>query len=608
MVVATSRELLGVIGEVAWAVPSLSLPPAGATRPDELVASDAASMFCARARAARPGFVLSAANAKAVAEICSRLDGIPLALELACARLRLLSAEQVASRLDDAFRLLTGGARTALARHQTLRATMDWSYELLTPAEQATLRGLAVFPGGFDLEAAETVVGDVEREAPDGGSDVVDILAHLVDKSLMRVESEGAEVRYRLLETVRQYGGEKLAQADETDETRRRHRDFYLARGERWRPWEQGGVPIDGADDDSFRAALEWSLAANDADPSLRLAAALWLYWLYSGHELEGCAWLERCLATPPQPHTAARAVSLIGLANLSLISGHRDTGQAQELFDEALSLAVGLGDREAESVAQRFLAVAALAQGDADRAKRLADEALKVAEASDLFLGAGWCHNTLGWVAMARGDAPDARAHFERAVDVGCQKEDAALTCHATAALAPLVAFSGEVELSGTLADQSVDAARRLRLPQLLVMTLVRSAEAVILADGGERAEAALAEALRLLGDLGARRWVADTLEMTALAREARGHPASAAHLLGACDALRQALSESPGEHRFISSKVRACRRRVAETLGAQTYDEQRTQGQRFAVPEAISYALSELGQSAGHAPAPAP
>jgi tetratricopeptide (TPR) repeat protein len=352
-------------------------------------------------------------------------------------------------------------------------------------------------------------VGSVEGETPaEGGCDVLDLLAHLVDKSLVRVESEGARVRYRLLETVRQYAGEKLARAGETGDTRRRHRDFYLARGERWHPWGDGGVPIDGTDDDSFRVALEWSLAADDADASLRLAAALWFYWLYSGYELEGCAWLERCLATPPQPHIPARAASLIGLANLSLISGHRDIQQAKGLFDEALSLAVELDDREAESVAQRFLAVAALEHGDANRAKELAGEALTVSEASGLFLGAGYCPHTLGWVAMARGDAQEARGHFERAVEIGRQHEEAgeaALTCHALAALAPLVAYSGEVELADALADQSVEAARRLRLRQLLVMTLVRSAEAAILTGGGERAEAALSEALRLLGDLGA-------------------------------------------------------------------------------------------------------
>jgi hypothetical protein len=166
-------------------------------------------------------------------------------------------------------------------------------------------------------------------------------------------------------------------------------------------------------------------------------------------------------------------------------------------------------------------------------------------------------------------------------------------------------VAFSGEVELAGVLADESVEGARRLRHHQLLVMTLVRSAEAAILAGGGERAESALAEALRLLGHLGAKRWVADTLEMTALAREARGDPASSARLFGACDALRRALGESPGEHRFISSQVRACRHRVAEALGAEAHEEQRTHGQHCSVPEAISYALSEL--SPGSRPEPA-
>ncbi|MGH9003827.1 MAG: ATP-binding protein, partial [Acidimicrobiia bacterium] len=183
-VLATSREVLGLTGEVPWALPGLTLPPADAGNPEDLAGSDAVALFCARAASARPGFGLTPANADAVALICRRLDGIPLALELAATRIRVLGAHQVAERLDDRFRLLSAGGRTAVSRHQTLRATMDWSYHLLPPAEQALLRRLSVFPQSFDLEAVEGVAADL---APEAGSDVLDLLARLVDKSLVVV-------------------------------------------------------------------------------------------------------------------------------------------------------------------------------------------------------------------------------------------------------------------------------------------------------------------------------------------------------------------------------------------------------------------------------------
>ena len=232
-VLATSRELLGLAGETAWRVPSLGLPdPDAAPDPARLAQAEAVRLFVERARAGRPAFALTAANAPAVAEVCRRLDGIPLALELAAARVRVLTPEQLAARLGDRFRLLTGGGRTALRRQQTLQATVDWSHDLLAEPERALFRRLAVFPGGaaggFPLEAAEAVgAGDPgDPVAPDA---VLDLLTGLVDKSLVLADAGGAEERYRLLETLRQYAGERLLQAGEAAAVRDRHRDWCLA-------------------------------------------------------------------------------------------------------------------------------------------------------------------------------------------------------------------------------------------------------------------------------------------------------------------------------------------------------------------------------------------
>jgi predicted ATPase/class 3 adenylate cyclase len=230
-VVATSRERLGVPGETVWTVPPLSLPSPAATV-EELTGSDAVTFFCERARAAQPTFALDTTNAATVARICRRLDGIPLALELAAARIQVLSPTQLASRLDDRFRLLTGRERIAVPHQQTLRATIDWSYQLLSPREQRALARLAVFPDTFDLEAAEAVISGGGGVAPE---DSVDVLCRLVDKSLVVIHSEGTTPRYRLLQTIRQYGIEKLAETDEEITTRRRHRDTFVARVQAWR-------------------------------------------------------------------------------------------------------------------------------------------------------------------------------------------------------------------------------------------------------------------------------------------------------------------------------------------------------------------------------------
>jgi predicted ATPase len=260
-ILATSREVLGVAGETIYAVPPLTLPPprdAVSTPTDErLAASEAVQLFVTRAAGAMPGFALSERNAPAVADVCRRLDGLPLAIELAAARIRVLAPEQIAARLEDRFRLLTGGSRTALPRHQTLRATLDWSYELLSEPERALFRRLAVFARGFTLEAAEAVCGeppDPRRPTPERPppATVLDLLARLADKSMVVAEptAEGP-VRYRLLETLRQYGWERLGESGDAAAARRRHAHFYLEYAEAAEPELVGQT--------SSRGQIDWS-------------------------------------------------------------------------------------------------------------------------------------------------------------------------------------------------------------------------------------------------------------------------------------------------------------------------------------------------------------
>jgi predicted ATPase len=236
-ILATTREVLGIAGETVWRVPSLSLPDLRRLPAlEQMTQYEAVRLFVERALISRPEFALTSASAPSVAQVVHRLDGIPLAIELAAARVKVLSVDQVADRLDDRFRLLTSGSRTALPRQQTLRATMDWGYDLLSETERALLRRLSVFAGGWTLEAAEAVCAEDGVEAPD----VLDLLTHLVDRSLVVMEEQDGGARYRLLGTVRQYGREKLLESGEADPARERHRAWCLNLAERAEPELQG--------------------------------------------------------------------------------------------------------------------------------------------------------------------------------------------------------------------------------------------------------------------------------------------------------------------------------------------------------------------------------
>jgi predicted ATPase/DNA-binding SARP family transcriptional activator/class 3 adenylate cyclase len=601
-VVATSREVLGLPGEVVWGVPPLSLPPADPVGPVDLAGSDAVALFCERA--GRAGFGLSAANAVAVAQICRRLDGIPLALELAAARIRVLGAQQLAARLDDRFRLLTGGARTAVPRHQTLRAAMDWSYHLLPAPEQVALRRLSVFPDSFDLEAAEAVVGSPAAGEPAGpGFEVLDLLARLVDKSLVTVQADSGDVRYRLLETVRQYAGEKLAEAGETAAAHRRHRDFFhgvaAERTGRLR-WEIGRWVANHLVSDyaNYRAALEWSLDEGDEETAVEVASWLWAYWLWSGRR-EGLERLERALAGPARPATPARAEALSGLAHLIKVSGTDDLDRCRELLQEAEDLGVRLHDGNAVARARYVLAEVSLTGVDVPAARELFGSVLEWCDANDSPVGAAWCHYSLGWVAVAGGDQVRARTHFERGLEA-VRHHDGVVIPHILGALATVTAATGERERAQTLAQEAVVAARGFSLRGILAMALTRATETAILSGDGRRAETWLYELLGLLRELGSRRWMADALEMAALVRQAAGDDEGAARLLGACEAVRAALGEPAGGLRLISEKVRECRTRVTEVLGAEGFAAREDEGRKMSLEEALSYALT--------APAPAP
>jgi non-specific serine/threonine protein kinase len=354
-ILATSCEALNIAGESTYHVPSLTVPSREDRLPDAsaLVAagqrSEAVALFVERATAVQPRFRITPENVVPVIRICQRLDGIPLAIELAAARIKALSVERVAGRLDDAFNLLTGGSRTALPRQQTLRATIDWSYSLLLEPERVLLRRLSVFSGGWTLEAAEAIGGDApetEDQAALPRGEVFEMHAALVAKSLVIGEEQGDDLRYRMLETVRQYAGEKLAEAAEVNLIHARHLAYFVALAEEAEPHLRG--PEQGRwfrrlelERPNVRGAIEWSREARRANDALRLLDALWQFWSVLGYSREGAELMDEVLSRPDaEPPTPERAKVLAS-------SGFMHYGQQSFVTAiRVLSEALELGDR----------------------------------------------------------------------------------------------------------------------------------------------------------------------------------------------------------------------------------------------------------------------
>jgi len=404
-ILATSREPLRASGEATWRVPSLTLPGPSA-QAAELAGSESIRLFCERARDVAPGFALRADNAAAVAEICLRLDGMPLALELAAARVGALSPAQIAARLGDSLAVLTAGSRSALDRQQTLRATLGWSHALLTDAERTLFRRLAVFAGTFALEGAEEVAAGAGLP----WREVADVLARLVDKSLVVAEDAVGGYRYRLLESMRQYARERLVEAGEETVVQARHQAFYLALARAADP-ERPGADVAAparleADHDNLRAALAWALR-HEPEQALRLAVHMWPMWMAGSHFEEGSRWLDAALAAAPAA-TELRAEGLRAAWGLRVRLGR--SGGLGELGAERLAIFRALDDAGAVAHAVDEAGVYEYMAGRYDRAERLYAESRALAEElGDRAVQATVLHSQ-AVLAQCRGDFDGAR------------------------------------------------------------------------------------------------------------------------------------------------------------------------------------------------------
>ena len=416
---ATSREPLRIKDEITWRVPSLAVPDLQRALPlEEVARSPAVQLFVERARAVQPNFALTGHNAPIVGEVCRRLDGLPLAIELAAGGLRALGIEQVLERLDTSVRSLVGGSRTAPARQQTMRATLDWSHALLTPAEQVVFRQLAVFAGGWSLEAAEAVcVADQS-----GGADILESLSRLVDKSLVVMEERNGRARYTVLEPIRQYALERLLQAEEAVEARRRHLAWYLELAEQSEDLlgttQQPGLAQLQAEHDNLRAALAWSIE-NDPQHAVRLAGCLAELWLHGGHPAEGRRWLNAVLAIADtvSSNVGSRARLLLAVGRLA---GHAGEFGAEQvaLAQESVQLFRHAADQGGLSVALLHLGRCALeAGGPAEQIRQAFDESLRIAQLLDDQRGVGAAYANLAYLEWWQGRRHEALELYEQAV-----------------------------------------------------------------------------------------------------------------------------------------------------------------------------------------------
>ena len=651
-ILATSREALGITGETAWAVPALSvpdpahLPPGQATLRRVLMGYEGIQLFVERARAVQKTFALTDGNALAVAQVCARLEGLPLAIELAAARIRAMTVGQIAARLDDRLGLLTGGSRAGQSRQQTLRATLDWSYDLLGEAERLLMARLSVFAGGWSLEAAESVCAGpgTSGEAGIEAGRVLDLLTGLVDKSLVIFETRDSEARgrYHFLEMVRQYAVERLATGGGTGPVGARQLTWYMelaerAEGQLTGPAQETWLHRLDMEHDNLRAAL----TAGDAGESgrrqaLRLAGALWRFWNVRGYFSEGRNSLERALGRPGIPDDAAvRAKALNGAATLAYHQS--DFTTARERYEESLRLFQELGDRSGSAEVLNNLGNLMNDQGDRAAAQRLHEESLRlfqglgdrsgsaeslnclgnVAYKSDdlasaqtfyeaslrLFQGledrgnAAILLGNLGNVARLRGESALARARLEEGLSIHealGNQHGIALTLNN---LADVVREQGDLGGAGALFEEALRLRRALGNKRGSALSLSGLGGLAQHRGDLEGARALFEESLHLRREIGDRKAVAVSLREMAEVLAAGGHVRKAARLWGAVQSLRENIGTPlpPAHPGRAGQQLAQAQAALGETAFAAAWEE----GRAMTWEQAASYAIGDPAAS---------
>ena len=555
-VLATSRIPFRISGERTFPVPPLEVPDeAGIEGPDDLDRFDGARLFTERAAAVRPGFRLTAENAPAVAGVITRLEGLPLAIELAASRLNLLTPHALLERLAERLPLLTGGARDLPERQRTLRGTIDWSHDLLGPEARSLFARLSVFSGGWTIESAEAVC------APGQGADVLETLGVLVDASLVRrVELADGEPRFAMLETIREYATEQLARSGDEPEIRRRHAEHFHDLAERYDPGfffriggagpEQAarGVHLD-REGDNLRAALTWASGGGDVATGLRTAGALSWYWQHRGHFTVGRGLLDRLLSVPDgTTEPAARARALLAMGDLSFMQGARDA--AEQAWREAVDLARATGDRTLLAWSLLDLADIPTWAEDYERAEAMLHESLAAAE----------------------------------------EGGDRILASEVRAVLGRLAFFRGDIAAAGERYREAVAAQRELGADRLLAINIGRVGDVEVEMGEFESAESHYRESLAMVHEAGNVVITGVLLVYLAWLSSRRSDPRRTARLLGAVSRVTDEIGGGPT--RELIPVWPEAEDRARRALGDEDYEATRAEGYAMTLEEAVAYA----------------
>lgn len=588
-VLVTSREPLSVPGETTWRIPFLSTPGEAHRSVEELHRYEAVRLFEERAKSRLPEFELTHDNARSVAGICRRLEGIPLAIELAAARMSLLSVEEISERLADSLGLLSCGARTAEPRQRTLRAMLQWSHDLLDERERTLFRFLSVFTGSWTLQTAEDVVsrGGFERTR------VLDLLGSLVDKSVVIVEAGGdGSVRCRMLEPVRQFAAEKLREAGEEEDLGRAHRDWCTAlarEAERELIGAEQGkwMELLEAERGDLRRAIAFSLEVKETEEALTLGGALWLFWYTRGHYSEGRRWLERALEAAGES-SRGRAKALNGLGNLIREQG--DYERAEALHERACVLYRERGNEAGVAWSLGFLGLVARYRCEYERAASLYERSLKIFRTLEETRGAAFALFWLGVIERMRGDHAKAAAALEESLDLFRESEEiwgvAAVLTH----LGGVKRALGDYDEAGSLIEEGLCIARELGDRKMASVALEEFGLMTGDLERYDRAVSFFRESLTLTHELDDKRGVAGCLET--LAGTIRS-PERTVRLFGAARTLRDEIGAplSPAEHAEYEARLNAAR----QTLGDAAFEEAYSGGRAMSREEAVEEALSE-------------
>jgi predicted ATPase/class 3 adenylate cyclase len=590
-IIASSREALGIGGETVYRVPSLTLPDTSSTT---LMDYESTRLFIERAAKAEPRFHLTDHNASSIAQICLRLDGIPLAIELAAARVKLFTPEQIAERLDDRFKLLTGGSRTAMPRQQTLRALIDWSYQSLNETEQRALRRLAVFTSGWTFEAAEAVLGEV---------DALDGQLGLINKSLVNVEEQDGKSRYRFLETIRQYALEKLLESGEAVEVRDRHLEYFLHSTRQAPQSEQrlfGALPDDTEwmdrverEHDNLRAALEWS-ASRHPEKALILVYTVGNFWVGRDYNVEARGWcqliLKQAKSITNMESERARVYGILGWSSIAI--GDHKTGR--DAAETGIALARSINDPLMLGRLLGLVSLACIFLGDFPGAEKALIEAEMIARQTGLAEQLATVLTTRAQLAFAGyGDLERSKVYLEEAVPLSTTIENEWATAMSLFGMGRVAGVMGDLVTARTKFVQSADLAKKMGNKRQMYSCYSELAH--VLRENGEVEEPLVIyrDLLPKWKEIGHRAAVAHELECVAYLFAKLDQARRAATLLGAAAGIRNMIDSAPTplEQAEYDKELAG----LHEKLPGAEFQQAWEQGQKLTMDDAIALAIQE-------------